>query len=587
MISMSILKTTYKTKSLFFVALAVFATMFFYACTKDKFDFSPEKFKGMSIKPQIAVPLVKSELTLENLITTSDSNELISVDPETGMMTIYYQDSLFSFSGKDLISIPDMDAGFSFGLGSALNFNGKDSIALKKGTYIFDSTIMIDSAYKMTLDFPSEVEGDTIKVDSIHLSSGSLNLSLRSNFKNKTTIKYSIPSVISSNGEILSDSIVFDYNGYEVLPMLDGVNIDLTGYTLDLSSMGAAFNTVDIIYSVAIQNEGEYFTKNDSIDMSMSITGMDFSEVMGYMGRNTFELDLDTINLGLFNSTINGNFRIANPKFNISVDNYFGLPINAEFITFKAYSGEGEEVDFTDIYNNPINISMNYPSFKEPNEIGQSANTEISFTNATTNIVDVISLMPDYIVYDIEAYSNPMGETMPHENFLINDSKFSVSLDVELPLYGSAEDFLFLDTLDFQSQTLKELKDATLRFVVSNGFPVDIGIQLYFADENYNVLDSLLTPDNGSEYYEFVSSGKLDANGKVIEPTTNVSDILISESVLNKIESTKYIMIKANLNTTNNGITNVRFLDSYGIDILLGAKAQFDVDLSNTDDNEN
>lgn len=203
-------------------------------------------------------------------------------------------------------------------------------------------------------------------------------------------------------------------------------------------------------------------------------------------------------------------------------------------------------------------------------QIGQTLTGSFTLNNANSNLVAVIKNVPQSFIYKIDSKTNPSGGT--HSNFILDSSRFKVDMEVLLPLWGTAKDFILIDTADFklEEDLTEEVESATIRTFNSNGFPMDIAMQVYFADSLYNKLDSLVLP-----YQVILKSATVNPiTGKVTNPTDKIYDVTINHARVAKLKMAKHLLIKAVASTTSGGNTNIKIYSNYKIDVKLGIQAQ-------------
>jgi large subunit ribosomal protein L14 len=104
-------------------------------------------------------------------------------------------------------------------------------------------------------------------------------------------------------------------------------------------------------------------------------------------------------------------------------------------------------------------------------------------------------------------------------NYLLDTSRVGITSEIRLPLDGITVNLFVVDTVPFEISTIsKDVERALLRLNVTNGFPTDCLLQLYFAKETFNalgqstgltVVDSLY--ENGTE--AVLESGVADNSG--------------------------------------------------------------------------
>jgi hypothetical protein len=191
----------------------------------------------------------------------------------------------------------------------------------------------------------------------------------------------------------------------------------------------------------------------------------------------------------------------------------------------------------------------------------------VTLNNSNSSIVNFIQQQPEWVIYRVNAISNPAGNVI--QNFVLDTSRLRINVEVELPLYGRAQDFSLIDTTAFELKDIDNIESLTIRTDVTNGFPFEAGCQIYFLDENFMLLDSLLKP-----YQNIIPSAAIDASGKVTVPAHLTTDIVIEQSLLPNVLKSKNVVIKSTASTANNGTTHVKIYSDYRFAVKLGAKAK-------------
>ncbi len=223
---------------------------------------------------------------------------------------------------------------------------------------------------------------------------------------------------------------------------------------------------------------------------------------------------------------------------------------------------------------NPVQVD--YPSI---NEIGHSKQTLFTFENSNPPFKDVMQTDPNKIYFTTKAYTDisKAGST----NFILDTSRFTASVNVVLPLWLRAGEFVLRVTIDFDFQNMlgekeRNLIDTLIVYLeVNNGLPVNAGVQLVFADASYNVLDSLF--DSGS--LPQVPSGKLSTDFTVDQQTGKTlkkTYVGMGRDKIKRNENARFAIISAELNTADfqtKSFAQVKLYDYYKMDFKLAAKA--------------
>jgi hypothetical protein len=525
-----------------FVAASLFITQ---SCVKDNFDF--KKLSQTDYHPNIAVPLVYSSLTIQDLLTKSNQN-LIIVGSDK-FCTLVYKGNLFSLNADSVVKIPDnqpppLSASLSTGQISALGFAG---------------TVMVP--YSQTVAFNTGVGGP--KIDSVTFKAGSLGLSLNSSFKYSGQIKVIIPSA-KKNGVAFTQIIPFTYTGS--IPVLSNVNLSLAGYNFDMTIGGTAFNQFVVNFEVTLTGSGAAPLTTDQITINQSLSNMKFAKVFGDIGQQSLSPNVDTVKLSIFKNVLGAaTFTLANPTIKLILSNSYGVPITASISQFDGYTSGSPPFAIT---GSPNPLPIHSPNFSQ---IGQMLTDSFSLNNSNSNVATVINNTPQYLIYKVTSQTNPLGGTT-HSNFVLDTSRFKADMELDLPLYGTAKNFILQDTVPFNvSQTIpSQVESALIRTYNANGFPFDVNMQIYFVDSLYTKLDSLVSPNQ-----IVLKSGTVNSTtGMVTSSTSSTYDATLTKPRLAHLKTSKYLLIRAVANTSNGGTTNVKIYSNYKIDFKLGLQVQ-------------
>ena len=91
--------------------------------------------------------------------------------------------------------------------------------------------------------------------------------------------------------------------------------------------------------------------------------------------------------------------------------------------------------------------------------------------------------------------------------------------------------------------------------------PIDINLQVLMVDSAYNVLDSLFNADNT----HILPSGEV-VNGIVTLPSEQEVTVAIVSDNFEAVKETKYLIINATIESTDEGQTAVKLYSHYSID---------------------
>lgn len=301
------------------VLVGVFLIFTISSCIKDNFEL--DKLAKVEWNPNIAVPLVYSSLSIQDILTKNDKSGLINVD-SNHFCTLVYQGNLFSTIASDLVKIPDqVTPPFSASL---------DLTQIP----ILLSNASITVPYSQTVDFVSGPNSP--KIDSMIFKTGTVELSLNSDFQYKGQIKIQIPAA-KKNGVSLSQTLLLNYTG--TVPVIASAVIDLSGYHFDMTNGGTTSNQFVVNYEVTLTGPGPTPTTVNKIVVSSALKNMTFDRIYGDLGQLPLSLDQDTVDISIFKNAIgSGVISLADPRLKMIISNSYGVPIQANVAVLNAYT---------------------------------------------------------------------------------------------------------------------------------------------------------------------------------------------------------------------------------------------------------
>ncbi|MBI5009289.1 MAG: hypothetical protein HZB98_06505, partial [Bacteroidia bacterium] len=223
----------------------------------------------------------------------------------------------------------------------------------------------------------------------------------------------------------------------------------------------------------------------------------------------------------------------------------------------------------------PVQASPKVIGYPSLNQAGQTISDSLILDRNNSNLSDFIASSPDSISVEGSAEIVQLSGTAT--TFIRNDSRYRVSVEVEIPLWGKADFLILLDTLtfDYLSSSLpppEEIEKLIIRTSITNSFPLTAHPQIYLLDENRVLIDSLFT---GAEKIE----GATDTNGdgKADPLKQSPIDIELTRSEIDNLLDARLLLIKASIVTTDFPGIDVKLYSTYYLDYNVGLIAQIKV----------
>lgn len=539
-----------------------------------KKEISLDQIKTPLLEPSFALPIGYAKLNLGDIEREFDANNFIYND-NSNLFEIIYRDRIFELSANDLIAIPTQNYSNSYSMPSS------NQVALAGGGAGFTTTYSDQSSIAFNV-------ANGAQLDSVIVQSGSLDIDLSSDFMHSASVNLTVPS-LKKNGVVLQQTMNVNYSGST--PVLDNSNVDLAGYTIDLTNGGLTNNTFNVSLTFQVTSSGNPVTGTEQMSINMQLNVGAFDAIWGYLGQQSNILNQDTSNITMFDDLAGGAVHFEDPKVNLSIGNTAGVDVQTFFSAVFAP-------------DNSMNINLGGPGLTSfpliaralvPGDTVITTHT-IDNNNTSPTLTSLLDEGPGEIVYSSSASSNPSGFA---NNFVLGDALVWCEAEVVLPIYGWARDFTLADTTDLDvadalgidsssNLTVEDVEQAMLRIIVDNGLPIDAGVQLYFADTNFVVIDSLFQTANGIE--NIFDHGIVDFtlpltdpnHGKVTQSTRKITDVIVSQTLISKLingNAKKLIYKSRGLTNDANSGQNVKIFPEYTVEIKVSAKVDFKIDL--------
>lgn len=406
-----------------------------------------------------------------------------------------------------------------------------------------------------------------------------MRIAFTSNFEHSGNLEVSMPE-LRLNGSPFFQTYNIDYQG-------GVVNVDilipLDGYEMDLDN-GMGPNTIPINYTLNLtQGSGTTPTSGNQVQINHSFEEMVIAFADGYFGNFTLEVDPADIDLDVLQSEHGGEIYFEDPRLRLRVTNTIGAEVEVTLDDFYATGGPNPDQDL-DLSSLIVGNQFTIPG---ASAFGDSSVQEYYFTSSNSNIEDVVIGEYGEVYYDVRGEVNPNG---PAYNFAELNSALEVVADVELPFWGYSDHFTIIDTLEVPFNEAEDFADnierGLLRINTVSHFPVDGILKLYFADSLYNVIDSVLT--DGSF---IIRSGVVEETSpfdgntfRVVSPTQTNNDIELDTARINSLFDSKYLLLAADITSTNDAGDNIKlFLEDF-IEVRIGLRVKLKASPSDIDD---
>ncbi len=510
-------------------------------CLNDLFDL--DKMTTPELSPSLAFPLITSSITLDNLLQESALNML--EDPGTGQISFVFEsEGAFSQTAEEIMNVPDQLWDFPRTVYYFPPPPGE--------WFVFD--------YPMSEEFVPE--HDIQRFDLIRFKGGHL------------TIRYTTDIDYPGEVEIISHALMRKEDGAPFTHLThlnnpgDGVfvvesEVPLEDYLLEFVNEGDVVNGVSFDFTLRISGDENAVERTYRFDSDILFNHIAFEQLIGYFGHYEVALT-DTLHLDLFDNITGGQFEAHehSARLDLQIHNSMGMPMQLHFDHFTAYS---------DVYpDQQVSIELFGPG--APNEIhveapgldqmGQQVTTQ---PETSSNFAAALNILPSYIHFEGVGTSNPAADPSV-TNFLLDSSALQVDIRTRLELFGLLQGFVLQDTLPFNAGFPEEVSSAELKLKITNGFPIEVELQIFLIDSDINVLDSLFK--QGPALVTAAPVGPAPDH-RVTQTPESLFIIDLPEETIGHMDAASHMVIRAVLSSYQRDF--VRIYADYGVDIQMSA----------------
>lgn len=510
------------------------------SCYKDYFE--TDKYTLSDYEPDLAAPLVHSRLSIGDVLPEALGTYLNVANDN--FVTLVYSSSKSSQEASVLFPILDQVFTQNLTLGSteAGQINGGGAATINAQ----GSAILLTNGEQFT---------------AAGLSGGSLAVSITSNVPASGTVTVTWPLILQ-NGNPLTRTLSLNYTGG--LPVVATANVDLAGFTVDLSPNPGEFNSLNYSFTANLSN-GTGAAAGQSVQVSTNINDVSYTQIAGNLGNRVIDIDPDTTFIQLFNNASLpdiGIVDILEPTLKVSVSHDMVIPAQGEVSQLLGYQFNNNAVNFSapTLTGAPLVLSSSAV-------VGQSVTSNFIADWNNSNLKVLVDEKCPRLVSDIDVRINPAGGNAINE--VLSTSRFKVDKELQLPLRGLAFNFFVQDTAEFSfGQIVENVQKALFRIATINSFPVDGKMQLYFVDDNYLVIDSLISDVNG----KIIEAAPIDNTGKSIGSTTKTVDVEMDEARFTRLKDSRKVIIRSYIASAGDGAQNVKIYSDNFIDVKLGMR---------------
>lgn len=469
----------------------------------------------LKVKSSATLPLASLSLSLEDLVADVEDSTLV-VDSDNALRIYYRQDSVFTYSIDDILTVPDQEPLPLPVDKDQPNFDLNVSLGTIAGAQLYNA-IFERGHVAVSIN-----ANDTVQSD----------VRLAFTFKNATL-----------NGIQYRDTFLLTAGNISAVDtsFIGGIDFDFTNGGGSVNALSIGLELLDtanvdpgnvIICGVALENLG------------VEVASGYFGDRVQAAPPGDFDFNINGID------EFAGGFYLTDPNLKLITRSTVGLPleISTEFI------GENSDLNRVSLDNDPFEITAS-PS------PGVVANSVLNVNPNNSQITEFLANIPQKIYYTGSVQINPQGQpTTP--NFISNTSNVVVDFEVDVPMEFRLEDMRLdelVEDIGSDLENLDNVDELTVFFRSENRLPFDLNLSVSFIAANGDSIDGFQLP--------LLAAAPVDGNGRVSSASIQEIPVVFDESLINSFLLTQDLRFVASANTTNNGQTAVKLYTDYDLKI--------------------
>lgn len=477
---------------------------------------------------------------------------------------LYYTYKDLKFLSASKVIVPPLEQGRLFSIAEF------DDLKLSAGKARIPEQII---AADTTMYVSVGTEKSKQRLLELQVDRGVINYTIESEIDIATHFIFTFPTVTDANNK----PQVWEKTIYPNTTLVDKIKLD--DFKIDLTraknTTEKKYNSlpVELSYKVTAGGMTE-FSGNQKIKLTVSNNdSIHFKYLKGNIGSGEEEIPLEEFEFDISEvlDIFDGEITFADPRLIFQFTNPIAMPVALD-LNLKGTNDKGEWRKMFNTVNGIKTFDIESPSC---NEIftNKQAITEIRFDKNSTNIVELLKIMPNKLEYSGKLRYNSGDEDYSYENCITNEATVGLKVDVEVPLNVAFKDVKLSIDEDFDEEIddAWQLDTLILRINARNQFPVEAELTIFLLDttkaEDKQILDSLpIKP--------LLKAAAPDETGKVPRETVEqyLTEIGIGKGLYDAFNQSNRIRIEAKLKSKDN--KPVIFYSYYGIDVQISVNGK-------------
>ncbi len=463
-------------------------------CNAGELNF--DDIKTPPYTPDVSIVIGQTTYTIQELISELEDPNLEISEDNTKLLSLAYRDTTFFNDISQIITLDDIT-------NSGVIEPNDTPIP---GSPSDQDVIIPTQPLNFEYDSPNNEE-----LDSLKYTAGTITLDIQSGYTSAIEFEMTINDIVDlDTGQPLVFSSTLPASGSQ------NVSQSLVNHKTVMVRVGNVNQFSGQFDGVIKVKTGDFIIGTEQINYTLTITGAAFSEIYGWFGDKTVDIQDQTIEMNFFEGLSEFGLYFNQPEINFYIDNSFGVPMGMNLDGISASNAAGTNVNLSgDITTSPQLVRA--PS---TSQVDNSVSSLVTIDEENSNLRDLLAISPTLFSISIDAEANFNNPTTSERNFVTENSEVEIVTEVNLPLDVRLTEL----TRDFGTDIAGfEFEDAdTINLILTseNQLPFSGTVNMQFLAADSTVL------------FEFTDvlllvSPEVPTSGKIEEPLRNSSVVKV------------------------------------------------------------
>ena len=551
----------------------IFLTLLFLVtgCVeKEVLDLNSADFETFDLPARVAIPLAKGHVSIREVVDRLDIKDFELKTEEDGLIYFDYT-TTFDIAEFVKVDVPDQT---------------HQELLIKEGTPIPDFIPVFGGlSYPISSESKFTVEVEGAEIYEAVVNGGMFEIYaddvLGENYpgieqKLEVTIKE-----LTLDGAFFNQTFTNEDFGKPHA-------FDMANYVLKPSGSGSdEYITIEYAYTLTNTTVSTInVAAPKSLYFEFKMRDIEPRYVRGFFGTREIYSGNSIVDIPLIDTKYvkDSTIFFENPSVKIELVNPIAMPFDVNIMQIGLINRIKKDTTFLETDESTFSVDGANATFPGDYQVSiQSSYFDYKFDTLNSNVKEFVGNLGrafDKVLLNYNVVSNPEGKDPESDNVLEFDSaNVFVKSTAKLPLWVRAENLTYEDTVafDFEAEVLDStdidttavdnIDSVKVILGVTSSIPIDVMGQVYLADKDYNVLDSVF-----NNHEDFVIRGaEVNASGEVTAAVESTIELVVSPDKRNKWRPGKYVIFKAGGQTSSKKL--VKVYDYLGLDFYVGFEA--------------